>query len=400
MLSDDSIDIRSGHLNASDVPVVSAVMPCLNEEKSLASCIAKAQASFRELGIPGEVVIADNGSSDRSIEIAESMGARVVRERRKGYGSALQCGIRESRGKIIVMADADDSYDWAGIAPFVRKVAEGYDLVMGNRFAGGIAPGAMPFLHRYLGNPVLSCIGRIAFRIPIRDFHCGMRAFSRDAYDRMQPKTSGMEFATEMVANAAYQGLKVCEIPTTLQPDTRDRAPHLRSFRDGWRHLRFILTYTPDFMYVLPGLAMLFAGLALLVALAGGPVDIAGFHMGIHFVALGAMLSLIGFNVLNLGVLAKTMLAQRYRYMRSRTVRWLNEQFSLETGLIIGAMLLLSGLAVDAWILRQWLGTGRGAMEDTIHLAFTATTIAVLGLNVVFSSFLLALLLRSDTDRG
>jgi glycosyltransferase involved in cell wall biosynthesis len=375
-------------------------MPCLNEERSLASCIRKAQASFLELGVAGEVVVADNGSSDRSVEIAESLGARVVRERRKGYGSALQCGISESRGKVIVIADADDSYDWSGIAPFVRKVEEGYDLVVGNRFAGGIAPGAMPALHRYFGNPVLSFIGRIAFRIPIGDFHCGMRAFSREAYERMQPQTSGMEFATEMVANAAYQGLRVCEIPTTLQPDTRDRAPHLRSFRDGWRHLRFILTYTPDFIYFAPGLAMLLAGLVLLVMLASGPIDVAGFHMGIHFVALGAMLALVGFNVLNLGVLAKAMLAQRYRYMRSRTANWLNDKFSLETGLVIGTLLVLFGFVVDAWILRQWLGSGRGPMDDTTHLAFTATTIAVLGLNLVFSSFLLALLLRRDTDRA
>ena len=381
-------------------PYVSAVMPCLNEEKSLANCIAKAMEGFRHLGMHGEVVVADNGSTDRSVEVAESMGARVVRERRKGYGSALQCGIREARGQIIVMADADDSYDWAGLEPFVRKVEEGYDLVMGNRFAGGIAPGAMPFLHRYLGNPVLSLIGRLAFRIPIRDFHCGMRAFSRDAYERMQPRTSGMEFATEMVANAAYQGLKVCEIPTTLRPDTRDRAPHLRSFRDGWRHLRFILTYTPDFIYFLPGLVLLLAGLALLVMLAGGPIDVAGFHMGIHFVALGAMLAMIGFNVLNLGVLAKAMLAQRYRDMRSRIASFLSRSFSLETGLIVGTMLFLFGLAIDAWILRHWLRSGRGSMDDTVHLAFATTTIAVLGLNVVFSSFLLALLLRSNSERS
>lgn len=374
-------------------------MPCLNEERSLASCIVKAQSSFRELGIAGEVVVADNGSSDRSSEIAESMGARVVRERRKGYGWALQRGIRESRGQIIVMADADDSYDWSDIAPFVRKVQEGYDLVMGNRFAGGIAPGAMPPLHRYLGNPVLSLIGRVAFRIPIRDFHCGMRAFSREAYDRIQPQSSGMEFATEMVANAAYQGLKVCEIPTTLQPDTRDRAPHLRSFRDGWRHLRFILTYTPDYMYFAPGVTMLALGLALSTLLARGPVEFAGLHLGIHFVALGAMLTLIGFNVLNLGLLAKAVLARRYSDMRSRVVTWLRRKFSLETGLAIGGLLFAFGLAVDAWILAQWLATGKGPMDDTVHLAFVSTTMAVLGLNIAFSSFLIALLLHTDVER-
>lgn len=381
-----------------DTPLVSAVMPCLNEERTLALCIAKAQASFQAMGVAGEVVVADNGSHDRSIEIATAMGARVVCEVRQGYGAALQRGIRESRGTIIVMADADDSYDWSAIGAFVRKVQEGNDLVMGNRFLGGIMPGAMPHLHRYLGNPVLSTIARIAFRVPIGDFHCGMRAFSRQAYERMQPQTSGMEFATEMVANASYQGLKVCEIPTTLHPDKRDRAPHLRSFRDGWRHLRFILTFTPDYVYFAPGLAMLLAGLALLGLLAAGPVDVSGFHMGIHFVALGAMLSLIGFNVLNLGVLAKAMLARRYRDMRSRTVKWLAQTFSLEAGLFVGALLFVFGVAIDAWILRQWLVSDKGAMEETVHLAFVAATSAVLGLNVAFSSLLLALLLRTDAD--
>lgn len=381
-------------------PVVSAILPCLNEEQTLATCIAKAQASFRAMGIAGEVIVADNGSTDCSIEIATAMGARVVREQRRGYGAALQCGIRESRGRIVIIGDADDSYDWSAIEPFVRKLEEGYDLVMGNRFLGGIMPGAMPHLHRYLGNPVLSKVARIAFRVRIGDFHCGMRAFTRDAFERMRPETNGMEFATEMIANAAYQGLRICEIPTTLYPDKRNRAPHLRSFRDGWRHLRFILTYTPDFMYFAPGLTMLGTGLALLVMLSGGPVDVAGFHMGVHFVALGAMLALIGFNVVNLGVLAKAILAQRYRYMQSRTVAWLTSKFCLETGLGVGTILLLFGLGVNAWILRQWLGTGKGPMEDTVHLAFAATTIAVLGLNVVFSSFLLALLLRSDAERA
>jgi glycosyltransferase involved in cell wall biosynthesis len=379
-------------------PVVTAVMPCLNEERTIGLCVAKAQASFRAMGIEGEVVVADNGSTDRSVEIADSMGARVVREPAKGYGAALQRGIREARGGIIVMGDADDSYDWSAIEPFVRKVQEGFGLVMGNRFLGGIIPGAMPKLHRYLGNPVLSTIARFAFRVPINDFHCGMRAFSREAYERIRPSTTGMEFATEMVANAAYQGVSVCEIPTTLYPDKRDRAPHLRSFRDGWRHLRFILTYTPDYMYFAPGLAMLGFGLGLLGLLASGPVNIHGFHMGIHFVALGAMLAMIGFNVVNLGVMAKAILARRYSGMRSRIVGWLTRRFSLELGLFTGGMLFLAGVGLDAWIFARWWATGQGPMEETVHLAFVATTSAVLGLNVAFNSFLLAMLVAPDGD--
>jgi glycosyltransferase involved in cell wall biosynthesis len=389
---------KSDRFQTDDVPLVSAVIPCLNEECTLALCISKAADSFRRMGIVGEVVVADNGSTDRSAQIATTMGARVVLVERKGYGAALRRGVMEARGSIIVMGDADDSYDWSAIEPFVRKVQEGYDLVMGNRFKGGIRPGAMPALHRYLGNPVLSTVARIAFRVPIRDFHCGMRAFSREAFIRMQPQTPGMEFATEMIANAAYQGLRICEIPTTLHPDKRDRAPHLRSFRDGWRHLRFIIMYAPDYLYFAPGLVMLGVGLALLALLAAGPLTIGGVYMGIHFVALGAMLALIGFNVINLGVFAKAMLTRRYDGMRSRTIAWLNRRFTLEAGLVVGGLLFTFGLGIDAWILVKWLATGMGPMADTTHLAFVSTTSAVLGLNIVFGSFLLALILSGDRE--
>lgn len=380
-------------------PIVTAVMPCLNEERTIGICVEKALHAMSILGLPGEVVVADNGSTDRSIEVAQFHGARVVVQNQRGYGAALAKGISAARGRIIVMGDADDSYDWSAIGDFVRRIEEGHDLVMGNRFQGGIARGAMPTLHRYLGNPVLSTISRLAFRVPIGDFHCGMRAFTRDAFDRMCTQTTGMEFATEMIANAAYQRMKICEIPTTLQPDKRDRAPHLRSFRDGWRHLRFILTYAPDHLYFAPGIAMLGTGGFLLFALAFGPLHIGGFHLGIHFVALGALLALFGLNVLNLGVLAKALLARRYQSMRSRTVDWLARGFSLERGLLVGLVPLAGGIGIDAWILAKWLASSHGPMEETIHLAFVATTSAVLGLNVIFSSFLLALIVDATGDR-
>jgi glycosyltransferase involved in cell wall biosynthesis len=375
---------------------VSAVIPCLNEEETLAICIQKAFRSFLELGVEGEVVVADNGSTDRSVEIAQMLGARVVHERRKGYGSALLRGICESRGEIIVMADADDSYDWSAIGPFVRKVREGYDLVVGNRFRGGIRPGAMPRLHRYLGNPVLSLVARIAFRTEIGDFHCGMRAFTRSAFERMQLRTTGMEFATEMVANAAHQHLRITEIPVVLYRDKRTRPPHLRSFRDGWRHLRFILTYAPDHLYLIPGAVMLLVGLLLEAVLVRGPVMIGGLYVGVHFVALGALLALVGFNIINLGVLAKTLMSQRYAGLKSRTVGFVRQRFSLEIGLLIGSVLVAAGAATDAAMAAHWVMRYGVPMDSTVHLAFVATTSVVLGLNLICSSFLLNMILAAD----
>jgi glycosyltransferase involved in cell wall biosynthesis len=375
---------------------VSAVIPCLNEEQTLAICIQKALRSFVELGVEGEVVVADNGSTDRSVEIARELGARVVHERRKGYGAALLRGIQESAGEIIVMADADDSYDWSAIAPFVRKLREGYDLVMGNRFQGGIRPGAMPTLHRYLGNPVLSLIARIAFGSNIGDFHCGMRAFTRQAFERMQLQTTGMEFATEMVANAAHQRLRIAEIPIVLYPDKRNRAPHLRSFRDGWRHLRFILTYAPDQMYLVPGSIMLALGLLLEGLLVRGPITVVGLYVGVHFLALGALLTLVGFNIINLGVLAKTLMSQRYSGLRSRTVALVRHRFTLEAGLLAGAVLIVGGTAIDISIAAQWVTRYGVPMDSSVHLAFVATTAVVLGLNLICSSFLLNMIL-ADT---
>jgi glycosyltransferase involved in cell wall biosynthesis len=379
-----------------DPIVVSAVIPCLNEAKTIGIVVEKAFRSFAELGVRGEVVVSDNGSTDGSQEIATRMGARVVSESIKGYGAALQRGITEARGEIIVMGDADDSYDWAAIAPFVRKIREGYDMVMGNRFKGGIKPGAMPPLHRYLGNPVLSAVARVAFNVPIGDFHCGMRAFTKSSYERIKPRTTGMEFATELVANAAYQGLRVGEIPTILYPDKRGRPPHLRSWRDGWRHLRFIMTYAPDYLYLVPGVGLLAIGLLLQAALAAGPLEIKGFYFGIHFLALGSMLTLVGFNICNLGILAKTLMGRKYDRLQSRMLDWVRRRFSLEVGLITGVVLLLVGLATNVAILVRWLQKLGGPMEETVHLVFVAGTAMVLGLNIVFGSFLLSMILKQD----
>jgi len=369
-------------------------MPCLNEERTLQACIQKALGCFRRLGVEGEVVIADNGSTDRSVEIALAAGARVVHVAERGYGAALRAGIEASTGDFIIMADSDDSYDWSATDPFIAKACEGYDLVMGNRFRGGIEPGAMPLLHRYLGNPVLSTIARIAFQVPIGDFHCGMRGFTRDAYDRMRLQTSGMEFATEMIASAARQSMKIAEVPTKLAVDGRDRPPHLRSFRDGWRHLRFILSYAPDHLYLIPGTLLLALGIMLQAMLATGPIDIAGLYMGIHFLALGGMLTLIGFNLLNMGVIAKVVLCAQHPVLRTGLTQFIIKSFTLEKGLVIGALLTVCGLVVNGSILADWILHHGEPMDKSTHIVFVASQAIALGINIMFSSFLLSLLLQ------
>ena len=380
-------------------PVVSAVMPCLNEELTLGICVDKALRAFREMGIAGEVVVADNGSTDNSVDVAGAHGARVVHQPVKGYGAALQAGIDAAAGEFIIMGDADDSYDSTAIAPFVAEWRKGSDMVMGNRFRGGIERGAMPALHRYLGNPVLSFISRLAFRVPLGDFHCGMRGFSKAAYDRMRPRTSGMEFATEMIAGAARSGLKITEIPVTLYPDKRDRPPHLRSFRDGWRHLRFIVTYAPHYFYLIPGATMLAIGVALQMLLATGPLQVGGFYMGIHYLALGGLLMLIGFNVLSMGVIAKLIVAARYPLALGGKMMALLRVFNLERALVIGSTLFIAGLAVAASIFGIWLQRAGGSMEDTVHPAFVAGHLMVMGVNVMFFAFILHLAISErDSD--
>jgi len=378
--------------------LVTAVIPCLDEERSIGACVEKALHSFKALGVAGEVVVVDNGSTDATARIALERGARVIREQVKGYGAALRTGIESARGRIVVMGDGDASYDWAAIGPFVHKIQEGYDLVIGNRFKGGILPGAMPPLHRYIGNPVLSAITRLAFGVRVGDVHCGMRAFTKEAFARLRMGTAGMEFATEMVANAAHHGLRITEVPTRLYPDQRGRPPHLRTFRDGWRHLRFILTHAPDYLYLGPGALLLASGLLLQLLLVRGPVELGGMYFGTHYLALGAMLALVGFNVINLGVLAKAVMVQRYPTLRSRMLELLTGRYTLEIGLIAGALMMLAGLAVDGAILVEYLAGPGLSMERTVHLAFFASTIVGLGLNLLFSSFLLAMVIHSRSD--
>ena len=383
---------------AVDGPLVSAIIPCLNEERTLGICIQKALDAFARRGIIGEVVVGDNGSTDRSVEIAESLGARVVHQPVKGYGAAISAAVRAARGQYLIMADADDSYDWSDLDGFIDELEGGAELVMGDRFAGGIEPGAMPPLHRYIGNPVLSAAARWLHKSPIRDFHCGMRGFTRDAFTQMGARSPGMEFASEMVINAHRAGLDIREVPTKLYPDKRDRPPHLRSFRDGWRHLRLIIAHAPDTMYLLPGLLLLVAGICGLTVLVRGPVVVGGQYFGIHFVALSAMATLIGLSAILLGMLAKVAIAIYHPTTKGRVVPWLKRGRPLEWLVFSGGILTVAGLASDALLAFKWLFVG-GAMERSVHLVFATTTTTVAGVMMVLSSFVLKLLLDNLDDR-
>jgi hypothetical protein len=373
-------------------PEVTAVMPCLDEARTIETCIRKAQACFRDLGVAGEVVVADNGSCDGSQAMARSLGARVVEVRRRGYGAALMGGIEAAHGDIIVMGDADDSYDWSAIGVFIDKIRSGFDLVMGNRFQGGIEPGAMTPLHRYVGNPILSFVARIAFHAPIGDFHCGMRAFTADGYRRLQVRTPGMEFATEMVANAVIEGLRIGEVPVVLHPDGRDRPPHLNTFRDGWRHVLFIATYAPDHLFLVPALATLLAGVVLVALLAGGPITLGPVFLGIHWLAIGSMLTLCGISLLVFGTIAKLLIKRTHPVMKSRIVDWTLERFRVEQGLMVGLGVIAVGIVVQLAVLTKFIAAGGGPSDSTVHPTIAAATLVVAGVQVCFSSFVIRLM--------
>ena len=379
-------------------PLVSAIIPCLNEENTLGICIEKALGAFERLGIAGEVVVGDNGSTDRSIEIAQALGARVVHQPVKGYGAAISAAAGAARGKYLIMADADDSYDWSQLDAFIDTLDQGAELVMGDRFAGGIEPGAMPPLHRYFGNPVLSAAARWLHRSPIRDFHCGMRGFTREAFSKMGARSPGMEFASEMVIGAHRAGLDIREVPIKLYPDKRGRPPHLRSFRDGWRHLRLIIAHAPDTMYLIPGLVLLLGGLIGLSALSLGPITIAGHYFGIHFVALSSMAALIGLSAILLGTLAKVAIAIYHPTTTGRIVPWLKRGQPLEWLVFSGAAIAFLGFVADALLALKWIFVG-GQMELSEHLIFAISTACVGGVMMVLSGFVLKLLLDNLDDR-
>ena len=362
---------------------VSVVMPCLNESASVAECVTKAREAMRRAGLKGEVVVADNGSTDGSAERAEGAGAFVVRVERRGYGSAYLGGIKAARGRYIVMGDADGTYDFDDIPAFVEKLRQGNDLVIGSRFSGKILPGAMPWLHRYIGNPVLTGILGVFFGQRVSDAHCGMRAMTREANDRMGLRTSGMEYASEMIAMAIRRGLKVAEIPIIYHP--REGESKLRSFRDGWRHLRFMLLLSPTPLFLLPGMLMVALGFLTLLYLLPGPRSAFGMTFDYHFMFPASALAILGVQLVVLGLAAKAI-ARAELHVTDRWLGFLDEWFTLERGLLLGGALLAAGVGVNAWILSDWLRAGRGTLF-AVRPALLGLSLLVVGAQLVFGSF-------------
>lgn len=373
---------------------LSIVIPCLNEAETLAVCVDKAWGFLRSSGVVGEVVVADNGSSDGSQEIAEAHGARVVPVPRRGYGAALLGGIAAARGRFVVMGDGDDSYDFTALQPFVDKLRGGFELVMGNRFLGGVRPGAMPVLHRYLGNPVLSFLGRLFFGSPVGDFHCGLRAFDRQAIQRLDLRTTGMEFASEMVVKATLHGLRVAEVPTVLHPDGRSVPPKLRTWRDGWRHLRFLLLYSPRWLFLFPGLALTVIGLVVGGLLLPGPRTIAGLTFDIHTLLFAAMAVLIGFQMMGFALFTKIFAAGAGLLPEDSRVQAFSRRVSLELGLTAGGLLALAGLAGSLYAVGLWEEASFGNLQPTrvLRVVIPAVTAGTLGVEVMLASLFLSVL--------
>lgn len=379
------------------------LMPCLNEALTVGKCVRDALGFLQRSNIQGEVLVADNGSTDGSQEIARQAGARVVRIDERGYGAALIGGIQAAAGQYIVMGDADDSYDFSNLQVFVQALRGGAQLVMGNRFKGGVAPGAMPFLHRWLGNPVLSALGRLFFRLPIGDFHCGLRGFDAQAIRNIHLTGTGMEFATEMVAKSAFAGLKVVEVPTTLKPDGRDRPPHLRTWRDGWRHLRFMLLFSPLWLFLLPGSLLLIASVIGLVALWHGPQRIGPIGLDIHTMLFCSMGTALGFQAIQWGAMVQWLgfKARMRRMPEGMFAGFFQKHATVELGLILGLMLFLPGLWWAVGLTSRWIQNDFGAIlnPSILRNAIAACTLMIVGMQVVGGS-LFAAALKAGIESG
>ena len=376
------------------------LMPCLNEAETLAICIRKAKKFLNESGIDGEVLISDNGSTDGSQEIAEKEGARVVHAPVRGYGGALITGCEEAKGKYVIMGDADDSYDFLHLMPFVEKLREGYELVMGNRFAGGIAKGAMPWSHRYIGNPVLSFIGRTFFHSKIRDFHCGLRGYNRESMLALNLQTSGMEYASEMVVKSELNGLKIAEVPTTLKKDGRSRPPHLRSMRDGWRHLKFLLMYSPNWLLLYPGLAFLLLGVIIGAVLIVNRITINQVNFSIHTLLYCACSVIIGFSILQMYLIVKVY-AYNHGFLPSNTVDW-NSQCDENKIIAIGAALTLAGLILSIVGVESWKASLLGDLdpEMTMRIVIPAVLCLVTGIQSISTGFVAGVMkIRTESVR-
>jgi glycosyltransferase involved in cell wall biosynthesis len=373
---------------------LSIVLPCLNEEHTVGACVAQAKSFLESQKVKGEVIVADNGSTDRSAEIAESNGAIVIHVGSRGYGNALKGGFDAARGQFIIMADADESYDLANLIPFVEKLRAGYDLVMGNRFKGGIKKGAMPWHHKYIGNPILSFVGQLFFKTPARDFHCGLRGFTKSAIEKMNLQTTGMELASEIVIKASILGMKVCEVPTILLPDGRDRPPHLRSFRDGWRHLRFLLIYSPRWLFFYPGIFLLLLGGTASIALFWGPVNTSLRLFDFHSFILAGMVMILGLSMLSFASITRVF-AYNFGLLPNRPTFFnLFKYFSLESGLGIGFGIILLGIILLVWSASLSYSPGFDSIGfgNSVRLVFGAALCIITGGQIILTSFVLSML--------
>ena len=373
---------------------LSIVMPCLNEAETLERCILKANAFLARTGIPGEVVIGDNGSTDGSQAIAHRCGARVIDIATRGYGAAIYGAVLRARGKYIVVGDSDDSYNFSTLDRFVEQLRLGADMVMGNRFRGGIGPGAMPWKNRYIGNPILSGLGRLLFRTPVRDFHCGLRGFSREAFRRMDLRTTGMEFASEMVIKATLLNMNIVEVPTTLDKDGRSRPPHLRPWRDGWRHLRFMLLFSPNWLFYYPGLLLMSAGMLIGAALITHPLYLGAVRLSVGTLVYCAMMIEIGFQAVLFAVLSRTYAVQEGLVPQSNRMRKVERVFSLELGILLGLGLISAGVLLLFYALNIWSKAQFGDLDTAqiIRIIISSSLGLSIGFEVILTSFLLSTL--------
>ena len=371
------------------------IMPCLNEAETIEVCVTKAMAYLRDSGVSGEVLIADNGSTDGSQALASALGARVVPVATRGYGAALQGGIYAARGRYIVMGDADDSYDFSNLNAFLEKLRAGHSLVMGNRFKGGIADGAMPPLHRYLGNPVLSFLGRMLFGISVRDFHCGLRGFNTEAIRALNLVATGMEFASEMVVKASLARLRITEVPTTLKPDGRSRAPHLKTWRDGWCHLKFLLVFSPRWLFIAPGLILSTLGLVLTTILASGPVALReNLILDLNSFTAACFMLIAGLQILGFGVLARYYAAITGMLPSGTRTEWIERNISTDVMVRLAVLLFLVGVGIFGWATYQWSDVGFGSLTNP-HVArsvIAGLTWIVISLQIGFGAFMIDLL--------
>jgi len=390
----------SSQVLASDSPEISVVIPCLNEAQSIGECVDTALSSFKTMGISGEVVVADNGSADGSIEIARQHGARVVHAEIKGYGAALRRGIAEARGDFLILGDADGSHDFSEIDRFIAKWREGYSFVMGNRLHSELKEGAMSWHHRHLGTPVLTSILNLFFGAKVSDVNCGMRGISRELAAQLDFRSNGMEFASESLIKAAKAGARIAEVPITMWPDRRDRPPHLRTFRDGWRHLRIIMLSAPNWLFLLPGALLMATGFGIVLWLLPGPVLTGRVELNTNTISLAMMLILVGMHIFSIGLFVKVFCyTERLSRTQTGLVRWL-KRLKLEHGLLLGAALAVCGFFGDALVFRSWAAQGFGQLQ-AVRTVFFSSLSLFLGVEVIFSSVFLSMLgISRDTYIG